>query len=405
MVIGMWVALAGIAASAGGAAMAVRFAVWGDRSRGRKRCGRCWYDLSGGGMTCSECGWVAKGERDLYRNRPRWGIAILGVLLAAAGVEAFRRTRGDMPAIVPTSILMRWLPRAELGVTVTSSLGGPPAPDWASVEMLRRFGAGELSAEEIERALTMQGAVRTREEWPVGREAGVQLVPVAWIFIKQCMVEEERHSQNGARLGWNRHRPKVVYGETAKDGDQAVAVRIDVDDGVFAGKATAVEVRLPYRGVAPVEMTADSSEAANAEAMRRVRLSGDAAAVIVEMMGVPIESDLATEMEIEIDRGDGWKPWIGESPSEYRLVEEELAIDPSGHSRGNPSVATLRFMERRRDRPVAEWKVRFRGVKPAYAEWSPAKRYWSGEVVMTVAELTGKLVPDAWYESERDQWR
>src|SRR5262245_16943278 len=39
-----------------------------DPSRGRRRCPACWYDMSGtDGMTCSECGRVAREEREFFR--------------------------------------------------------------------------------------------------------------------------------------------------------------------------------------------------------------------------------------------------------------------------------------------------------------------------------------------------
>ena len=57
--------------------------LWGDRSKGRARCPRCWYDMRGTlpGLECPECGHDAGSRRLLYRNRRRWGRAVLGVLL------------------------------------------------------------------------------------------------------------------------------------------------------------------------------------------------------------------------------------------------------------------------------------------------------------------------------------
>jgi len=51
----------------------ILFLVWslfiGGRSRSRRwRCPNCWYDLRGtsGGMTCSECGFTAKREKQSF---------------------------------------------------------------------------------------------------------------------------------------------------------------------------------------------------------------------------------------------------------------------------------------------------------------------------------------------------
>ncbi len=42
-------------------------ALFRDRSRGRLRCPRCWYDMAGAGLTCPECGKQARSERALRR--------------------------------------------------------------------------------------------------------------------------------------------------------------------------------------------------------------------------------------------------------------------------------------------------------------------------------------------------
>jgi hypothetical protein len=63
----------------------LRYGVWGDRSRGRRRCPRCWYDMTGVGLRCPECGFAALDERALNRDRRRLKLAVLGALVAAAG--------------------------------------------------------------------------------------------------------------------------------------------------------------------------------------------------------------------------------------------------------------------------------------------------------------------------------
>ena len=57
--------------------------LFGDRARGRRRCPRCWYDLSfSSGRTCPECGHTANTERSLFRNRRRLTAAMLAALAA-----------------------------------------------------------------------------------------------------------------------------------------------------------------------------------------------------------------------------------------------------------------------------------------------------------------------------------
>jgi hypothetical protein len=58
----------------------------GDRSRGRRRCGRCWYDMAGlETLRCPECGREARSERGLRRTRRRWWLILPGVLLLLIG--------------------------------------------------------------------------------------------------------------------------------------------------------------------------------------------------------------------------------------------------------------------------------------------------------------------------------
>ena len=57
--------------------------LWGDRSRGRPRCPKCWSDLSGSlpQLECSECGHAPGNVRRLYRNRRGWRRIVIGVVL------------------------------------------------------------------------------------------------------------------------------------------------------------------------------------------------------------------------------------------------------------------------------------------------------------------------------------
>src|SRR5262245_47389730 len=70
-------------------------ALFGDRSRGRRRCPRCWYRMEGTpGLTCPECGRVATAEGELLRTRrhPWWAalgvVILLGALASWKGPEA-----------------------------------------------------------------------------------------------------------------------------------------------------------------------------------------------------------------------------------------------------------------------------------------------------------------------------
>jgi hypothetical protein len=57
--------------------------LWGDRSKGRVRCPKSWYDMRGTvpKLECPECGHDAGQERLLHNTRRRWGRTSIGVVL------------------------------------------------------------------------------------------------------------------------------------------------------------------------------------------------------------------------------------------------------------------------------------------------------------------------------------
>jgi hypothetical protein len=107
-----------------------------DRARGRKRCPRCWYDMSAATtLTCSECGKTVKRPRKLLKTRrhKRWAlVALLGVV--ASGYLAMQprvRDRGWW-SLVPSNVLIAGLPLArdvdnfwchELGCRIVAGTG------------------------------------------------------------------------------------------------------------------------------------------------------------------------------------------------------------------------------------------------------------------------------------------
>ena len=63
----------------------------GDPSDGRARCPKCWYDMRGTvpRLVCPECGHDAGQEKQLYLNRPRPRLIVLGPVLMSAAVLLF----------------------------------------------------------------------------------------------------------------------------------------------------------------------------------------------------------------------------------------------------------------------------------------------------------------------------
>ena len=95
----------------------------GDRSRGRRRCPKCWYDMSStlhegphASLRCPECGHEPSGARALYRARRYRRVVWLGVAMFVVGLcaqTAPRAMRVGPLGLVPTTVLiagMDWLP-------------------------------------------------------------------------------------------------------------------------------------------------------------------------------------------------------------------------------------------------------------------------------------------------------
>lgn len=132
--------------------------LFGDRTRGRRRCPRCWYDLSHtAGLTCPECGRVAARERQLHRRRRRLLPAALAALTAALGAAwtiEHHRHRGWL-SMVPSRALVAALPLA--------GPGGGPVLD----ELGARAGRRALTAEQW-RALIERCVSGDRRAPPAG---------------------------------------------------------------------------------------------------------------------------------------------------------------------------------------------------------------------------------------------
>jgi len=89
------------------------WALFSDRSRGRRRCPKCWYDLSKtapeSGLRCPECGKTQKHERRLFKTRRRWRWAwpVLVIWLASAYLFVQPKVREDgWASIMPTTVLI-----------------------------------------------------------------------------------------------------------------------------------------------------------------------------------------------------------------------------------------------------------------------------------------------------------
>ena len=135
----MWVAGVGLLLILSLLVFVAWWALFSDRPNGRRRCPRCWYELTySPGMRCTECGFEARSEKDFGRTRHRWGTGVLAILgCTAIGLFVLDRvaTRGWL-SYVPAQALVWTLPVVD----------GPRSAVF--VELDRRIKANELSPEQ-----------------------------------------------------------------------------------------------------------------------------------------------------------------------------------------------------------------------------------------------------------------
>ena len=85
-------------------------AIFADRSRGRRRCPKCWYDMSESPeMRCPECGREALNDREFFLTRRRWkGLWVCLVIFLAAHVLWMQpKVRRDgWASVIPRTLLI-----------------------------------------------------------------------------------------------------------------------------------------------------------------------------------------------------------------------------------------------------------------------------------------------------------
>ena len=95
------------------ALLAIAWLAWAlfrDRARGRRRCSKCWYDMSGTeGLRCPECGREAKREKTLFKTRRHWRLAMVALfpILMSLYLAMLPRIREHgWQAALPTTALI-----------------------------------------------------------------------------------------------------------------------------------------------------------------------------------------------------------------------------------------------------------------------------------------------------------
>jgi hypothetical protein len=196
---------AGVLALAG--LVLLLWALRGDPSRGRRRCGGCWYDLSGAPaalpVTCPECGRMATSERQFLaaRRRWRWAFAALCFMILPWALlhTPGARARG-WPALVPTTALIAFATDLERPINNEPSriargdIRGIPARRRLCYELNLRLTTGKIAGWQID---WLSGQFVTNSSWDGDgrREPG----PLTWLG-RWAIDDETRGGTTGTRL-------------------------------------------------------------------------------------------------------------------------------------------------------------------------------------------------------------
>lgn len=369
----------------------VAWALFGDRSRGRKRCPRCWYDMSAAvGLKCPECGKDAKGERGLLRTRRRWRLVVVGVVMGVVGmslrVVPVVRAHG-WAAILPEWVLVRCLmPVGEEGERSTKL-------HWASAEMDRRAKREELSGWVVGEAFARQGALKTAEEWPEGWPILVAARTPAWVngvyfpwdpplspegaLVPLAPESVWANQDLFSMMPAGYERTEWVATAGVARGQSSIEIELA---GLLSGarNATRLTVRLPMRVTpdAPRGLKGAELDARVGRALRWSvlwRAAPDRGAVVQcdvdwgrvpELDGIIASATLVT--------GDG---------------ERAVGIVRSS-AKGPPVLESQRLdLSEDRERNTAGWKVRLEGRMPEGELRWPNVRMWMGRVDLPYDEV------------------
>ena len=130
--------------------------LFGDRARGRRRCPRCWYDMSHNGMTCPECGRTAASEKHMFRTRRRLTPALVAAIIASVGASYAIEQANDRGwlTLVPTRAVLLSLPftgnvQDPLATELTSRLKQRTLTESQLRSLVKRCVRGDMFARPV----------------------------------------------------------------------------------------------------------------------------------------------------------------------------------------------------------------------------------------------------------------
>lgn len=293
-------------------------ALFADRSKGRRRCPRCWFDMAySPGMTCSECGHTVGHEKRFYRTRRRYKRAMLAISGCVAIVLAGNVWMAEMGwlSFMPNRVVIASLQfssspnggaRAELlrrmrddaltegdwKALVRRCAGGdvvarPPSPEWelkygSMLASWRRALRDQRDPDHPDTPTELEGimleipaevSMRSRAAWPIGVDPVIRVrVRDWWPVGTSCRVHITPRVEGGETLTLHRSStrppwsdypyvmPAALIEGTRVDFDIVTERRAVNEDDWTEVSQTVVQVPIRQSGTIAEAMTPDEDD-------------------------------------------------------------------------------------------------------------------------------------------------
>lgn len=227
-------------------ALLLYLSLFGDRSRGRRRCSKCWYDMSAAsGLTCPECGREHAAERQLFRTRRRprralLSLAVLGAGLGTAAIPSYGAF-GQL-ATCPTWAL----------VAIQEWRGWPTPTNYpqrtAAEELEDRCRRGQLGwlSRFVMRRMARYWTFQYRRQWAADTPIAIQPLATWWYLDGRPNCVLQARLLNGAHgvADWVTLTPNALRSFTAR-----IDASLEPSDGfaklgLVAADANSLQVEL-----------------------------------------------------------------------------------------------------------------------------------------------------------------
>jgi hypothetical protein len=299
---------------------AVWWALYSDRARGRRRCPKCWFDMTHTqGRRCTECGYSGATEDDLRRTRRRPVVGFLALLgcaiLGARGIDHIR-VSGWGP-YAPTPLLVRVMDAGTAGFRE------------ADQELRRRAASDAIDTATWDRILV--GAADGSPGAAVGTAAWIDrhgdwVLRAAQAILASGDGDRTRAAQQTVLAIATRYPPEIELDPpTLWPADRSIPV--------------GVVVREPWDVPLPIRLLVDPGHGSPVAFARYGAPIQQRSFTVDVAGGTPGRHEI--EISFEMDRAlDPQSPWIPGAPTTARAVIEILGTPSDAETEADVDAGT-----------------------------------------------------------------